>query len=145
MSGIIKEITYNIDRNGCFVCTSHAPSNRGYPRIKRHKVPYRLHRWIYQKMYGLKLTTNMHVHHTCQNKMCINFQHLKVTTRSEHLRDHARESIHRGKVTERQVKGIINDKTHTQETLARLNNISQTHVSRIKNGYRRKCLRRINA
>ena len=113
MAGIIKEITYDIDRNGCFVCTSHALSHRGYPRIKRNKAQYRLHRWIYQKMYGM-LPTKTHVHHICQNKTCINFQHLKATTRSKHLQDHARGRCPTGvKLTEKQVIEILNDKIHT--------------------------------
>ena len=81
------KIQYIIDKNECFVCTSHKPDVHGYLWIRRENKSYHMHRYLYQLMYGM-LLRNQILHHDCNNTKCINFEHLIPITQGEHVLMH---------------------------------------------------------
>ncbi len=128
-----REITYEIEENtNCFICTSHKPDSNGYPLIWRNGTQLHIHRWIYQFIFD-KIPNNKVVHHVCENKLCINYQHLEIKTISIHNSEHHQgESNEQSKLIESQIKEILVDKEHTQNELSKIYGVSQPHISLIK-------------
>jgi hypothetical protein len=84
-----KEIKYEIDKNGCFNCTSHKISNSGYPMIRRIEAGSNnmaVSRYIYIKNNSF-LTKDIVVRHKCDNRRCINIEHLEIGTRADNVKD----------------------------------------------------------
>ena len=71
--------------NGCIISGNKKPKPDGYYQIKFKNKNYYLHRKIcaitYNKDYNDK---TWEASHKCQNKFCINADHLKPLSRSEH-------------------------------------------------------------
>ena len=131
-----KEIEYIIDENGCHVCTSH-PLSGGYPKIKRGGKPWILSRYIYTINNG-PIPDGMLVRHTCDNRACININHLELGT---HL-DNCNDKISRGrmpqgedrgaaKLTNEQVLDIYNS-TSRATYLAKKYKVTRSIISGIK-------------
>ncbi len=77
-----KRITPQPD--GCWYWDGyHLPS--GYPM---HGKSY-VHRLIYEIVKGDSLPSNMHVHHMCEVKRCVNPAHLLAVPASSHRSAHA--------------------------------------------------------
>lgn len=133
MPGKTKTVTYNINSQRCFICTSHKPSSHGHPMIMHNYKACPLHRWLYELAYGI-LDKDIDVHHECENKMCINIQHLKVKHHRIHASEHGRgELCGTHLLKEYQVKEIRADEIHTQAWLAQYHNVAQSTISLIKN------------
>lgn len=77
-----KKMTFEEDENGCFICTSHKKGKRGYPRMTKGPV----FRHVYEEMFG-ELPKGTIVRHLCDNKMCINPEHLRKGTQKENIED----------------------------------------------------------
>jgi len=75
-----KPIKY-IENNGCWECVSHSVTNSGYIRYHRNNFNH-MHRWIFNKIYGYLPEEVMH---KCNNKLCINPNHLIGGTHKENL------------------------------------------------------------
>lgn len=63
-----------------------APAD-GYPRLNVKGRKTRAHRTLYEAQHG-ELPPGYVVHHTCENKRCVNPDHLRGVTRAQHLRMH---------------------------------------------------------
>jgi hypothetical protein len=75
---------------GCWIWQDK-PSNQGYGRIQ-DKHPRRLiqaHVLSYEIFIG-PIPPGKEPHHTCENKICVNPNHLEALTRREHLLAHRR-------------------------------------------------------
>jgi len=57
----------------------------GYSRVRYLGEPIYLHRKVYHETHG---TFPEVVHHTCNNKSCVNPEHLVASTLEEHSRNH---------------------------------------------------------
>ena len=47
LRGSPKEIEWEVSDNGCWICTSHAKDQDGYPLMKRKQKSIRIHRYMY--------------------------------------------------------------------------------------------------
>lgn len=86
-----KLIEWVEKENGCWECTSHAPSKstNGYHRIKRNYLRASftyIHRLIYEECFG-EIPDDMDVCHKCDNTHCINPEHLFLGTVSNNMQD----------------------------------------------------------
>ena len=72
-----KPISWKIDENGCWICTSHKPSSAGYPQTNKGPI----HRLIKPPPKG------MVTRHLCGNRLCINPNHLEIGTYKQNTAD----------------------------------------------------------
>ena len=61
-----------------------------YKAIKVNGVKHDYHRWLMEQELGRRLNSNEIVHHENENKLDNDISNLKVMTRSEHARMHAK-------------------------------------------------------
>lgn len=128
----IKPIKYLEDENGCFICTSHAQNPSKYYKIKRDSKCYDLHVWIYERYHGSR-KEGMVVRHTCNNKECINPDHLTLGTYRENYFDSVDDE--RNFITKEiaeKVRQLIKDGLKQYE-IAELLNLKVAHISKIHN------------
>jgi len=78
------KILYVKNNNGCHLCTSHKPNNKGYVRFGP-KRRY-LHRIMYERFKG-PIPKGMCVLHTCDVRSCINPGHLYLGTNDDNVAD----------------------------------------------------------
>lgn len=87
-----RPIKIQVDENGCHICVSHKPNTFGYYDYHFHGKNYKMHRFIYEIKYG-KITNGLIVRHKCDNRLCINPEHLELGTK----KDNAWDCISRGR------------------------------------------------
>jgi hypothetical protein len=139
-----KEITYEIDTNGCWNCTSHSPDSSGYPRIVFQGKRIPISRYIFQTTKDL-IPEGMEVRHKCDNPACINPDHLETGTHADNMRDMVirGRSVHQNgslnpssKLTGKDVSDIIkryrNGEKHID--IAHLYKVSRANITKIVNG-----------
>lgn len=144
MSGVPREITWAVDSKGCHVCTSHKPGSSDYPIIERLGRRGHMHRLLYEQRHGL-LASGVVVRHTCDNRMCINDEHLIPGSQADNVRD----KVERGrgyapkwdersdtKLSDKDVEAIRSSRD-SQASLAKRFRINQSTVSRIRARKRR--------
>lgn len=84
-----KEITWSVDENGCHNCTSHYIDYDGYPKIRKWGNQRPMHRVIYSNHYlnGERIQSHILVRHKCDNRRCINPEHLELGTPQDNTND----------------------------------------------------------
>ncbi len=139
-----KKITFCIDKNGCYVCTSHYVNGDGYPTCKRNGKNTNLHRAIYQEIHG-PLADGIVVRHRCDNRRCIRFDHLEIGTVEDNVKDMVRrgrnvyfqgENHPLAKLTEDDVKEIRADTIHSNTWLANIFSVARGTIYKIKHRQR---------
>lgn len=70
----------------CMICTSHACSGSGYPRIYRGKQRWNISRLILFKRHQGNIE-GMVARHTCDRRNCINPGHIVIGTVGDNNRD----------------------------------------------------------
>lgn len=134
-----KSIDFTITKNGCYECLSHKVGKRGYPRIHKKLV----FRHVYEQMYG-EIPKESVVRHTCDNKLCINPEHLILGTQLDNIKDMIeRNRMPRGsnrpnaKITEKEaaeIKLMLLKTDLTQKEIAKNFGVSYCIVKQIKQG-----------
>ncbi len=133
-----KEIKYNINEEGCWICISHKPGNKGYPCIKIQGIGFRLNRLILEEKLNRTIKIGFMALHTCNNKQCINPDHLYEGTHKQNMEDLSRSDllkgikIHTHKLTEKNILDIRKSNL-THRELSIKYNVSKTNISYIKN------------
>ena len=137
-----KEIRAEVDENGCLVCTSHEPSTIGYPRVLREGCKYPIHKYFFIKEYG-PIPEGCVVHHCCENKLCINLDHLVLMKRGDHIGYHSVGNKHcegrtgelhpKHKLAEKDVLEIRENTGLTHQALADKFGVCRQMIGRIKN------------
>lgn len=134
-----KPIEYEINKNGCHICTSHSKDKEGYARYRVNGKLKRLHRVLYENKYG-EIPKGRVLLHKCDNPSCINIEHLKLGTQKENVQDcidKERRWIPKGtkngkaKLTDSQIEKILKD-DRTQKEIAKEYKVTQQHISAIK-------------
>jgi hypothetical protein len=144
-----KEITWEINENGCWICTSHITKKNRYARYFENGKRIMMHRYMYQKYKG-KISDDMCVCHKCDNPRCINPNHLFIGTQKDNMADMIKKGRQstgkkhglkmRGanngshKLTENEVKSIKYDYPYlTRTEISKIFNISIGMVCHILN------------
>lgn len=101
-----------------------------------------LHRWAYQTFNG-EIPKNYQVRHTCDNKICINPNHLLVGTNQDNVNDKVNrnrqirnENSPMSKLTNSQVKEIkrMINAGIKNTVIAKYFNVDASNISKIKHG-----------
>lgn len=128
-----------IKSGDCIEVVSHK-THDGYPRYCRNGVTDFAHRHSYRKHHG-DIPSDKCVRHTCDNRRCINPNHLILGTWQENIRDRDRrkrtaigEKNGRSKLLEGQVLEILNDDKTPKMHLAERFNVDPKVIRDIKNG-----------
>lgn len=83
-----KMIEYEVDERGCWVCTSHGYKNpKKRPQVKRNGKMLIISRVVYEHHNNEKIPEGLFVLHSCDNKKCINPEHLRLGTQKENMED----------------------------------------------------------
>jgi hypothetical protein len=134
-----KPIEFEISASGCFECTSHCKDKDGYPVISINSKQFRMNRFIYAVCFG-DISEGLVVRHKCDNRACINPEHLELGTVVDNNRDrHERgrsirsEDARTAKLTREQVQEI-RESNLTHKELHIKYGVSLGHVYKIKNG-----------
>jgi hypothetical protein len=102
-----KEFTWEVNSNGCHVCTSHPKDDRGYAKCKRNGRNYKVHRFVYEQHHG-PIPEGLVIRHKCDNPSCINIEHLETGT----VRDNVRDAVERGRHRHRPFENQAGEGNH---------------------------------
>jgi hypothetical protein len=132
-----KDIIYRITENNCHEVISHCERGEtGYYCIKIEGKVVDIHRWLYENYTGLNLQ-GLDVRHKCDNRSCINIEHLEHGTRRENVNDMLKRKRQRSILTEEDVISIV-DMYFTQKmarrAIAELTNMHMSSISDIVYG-----------
>lgn len=134
-------------KNGtCWECVSHKFDVAGYPRCQGYdKTNMTAHRYVYFLTNG-KISRSKVIRHSCDNRKCINPDHLLIGTIADNNKDKSiRGRSNRKPVTNGEINGMskltkskvikilsLKDKLTSYE-IAKKFNMSQSHISGIHN------------
>jgi DNA-binding transcriptional regulator YiaG len=135
-----KHLEFRETSDGCFECTSHTSNRGGYTEYHFNGKKYVLHRYIYEECFG-EIPDNMIVRHKCDNRLCINPEHLELGTHLENMKDMTdRKRQCRGenspfaKLTEKdipEIRKMLQDGIKMTD-IAKRYNVSRSTISNIK-------------
>ena len=107
-----RPIEWVVTENGCYECTSHKLSSRGYPKCSdAYGKITNMMRHIYEQCFG-EIPKGMCICHKCDNPKCINIEHLFLGTPTDNMRD--RNEKNRQAQGERCFKSKISDKQRAE-------------------------------
>lgn len=92
-----KPIEFYVDERGCHICTSHYINKDGYPIYCWRGKITRMSRALYGMKFG-DIPNGLVVRHKCNNRGCINIDHLCVGTQADNVWDSVMSNTHRNPV-----------------------------------------------
>lgn len=141
-----NEIKYYIDKNGCWICTSHAPNSKGYPMVMKNSKRELVSRYFYKKYKG-EILKGLLVRHTCDVTNCINPDHLLQGTVKDNVRDSIErnrrspqegERNHNAKIRNKDIEYIRNNKNIKVLELSEKFGVHISTIYNIRSGRKRK-------
>lgn len=133
-----RQITYKILKSGCWLCTSHKLCGQGYVTLTINHNRVSGHRQMYIQKYGK--INNQVLRHTCDNRWCINPDHLIEGSHNDNVQDRVfinrsavGEANGRSKLTEKEVIEILNNIELTNTELSKKYNVDTKVIRNIKN------------
>ncbi len=134
-----KLIEFDINENGCHICTSHSRNVKGYPHIYRNGKFFNISRYLWEQKFGA-IQEEMCVCHKCDTPACINVEHFFLGTKINNNQDmkeknrQAKGEKHgRCKLTEKQVLQIRQE-VGSQKSIAKKYGVSRREIGFIKSG-----------
>ncbi|WP_418134573.1 HNH endonuclease signature motif containing protein [Bacillus velezensis] len=118
----VRDIEYEITKEGCWECSSHRRDDAGYTVIRRGgRAPQRLHRYVYQLING-PLESHQVVMHKCDNPSCFNPDHLEVGSHADNVQDKVQKN--------RQCRGVTNWSSKlTEEEVIAIRQDTRSHIA----------------
>ena len=119
---------YSLDRNGY-----------AQLRCKRRKKSTRAVRVLWEAKYGVELTAEQHLLHSCDNPRCINLDHIRVGTHQDNMADRRERNPFHGernpmaKLTDLQASEILLD-SRTSPHAAEDYNVTPQAIRLIRQG-----------
>lgn len=107
----------NIDANGCWNWQGNFSPN-GYGMLGINGKTHSAHRTSYEFHSGQTIPKGMMVCHRCNNKRCINPDHLYIGTHNDNMRDVAMTDVHKGENNAKAIltqSQVLEIKTHIRE------------------------------
>ncbi|PEI49915.1 HNH endonuclease signature motif containing protein [Bacillus toyonensis] len=80
-----KKLDFEEDENGCFNVISHSKKN-GYAQLTMRGKNISAHRFVYEEMFG-EIPPGLVIRHKCDNRKCINPEHLETGTYKDNVMD----------------------------------------------------------
>jgi hypothetical protein len=134
-----KGIRFIKDEKGCRIRTHGATNRDGYPTTSYKGKTLNLCRVMYETVYGL-IPPGMVVRHKCDNRQCINPEHLEVGTHADNVKDmdqRGRRAVgernNQAKLTEAAVLVIKGSDTNAKE-LAEKFGVGVDAINRVRQG-----------
>lgn len=130
---------YEVDDNGCWNWKGATASGYGVIVLNRkvaaeHGVGrnYQTHRASYE-IHHRQIPEGHVVRHKCDNKLCLNPDHLEVGTQRENIQDAIDRGRMASKLTEKDIE-FIRSSTLSQRRLGKLLGVSPTVIWHVRNG-----------
>ena len=142
----MKEIKFKVKKNGCHICTSHCVDEEGYVICTKKGKTSPIYRFIY-RFYKGEPKKGMVIRHTCDNRKCINPEHLIIGTHQDNVRDRVARGRSakglkngRSKMTRQAVLKVYNEKKTSRTELARRYGVDRQVIRKIQIGETWRCV-----
>jgi len=124
-------VTYEINENGCHICTSHSLSGNGYPQIMVNRKNIKVMKYLWIQKFG-EYESGLYLLHSCDDRRCINLEHIRLGTQRENVLD----MFARGRAKRNTARGSKNYQAKlTEEDVAKIRTMSGMPNIRIAEMY----------
>lgn len=133
---------------GDCIISPHPKDKDGYPRLKWQGKIWPVSRMLWTLMYG-KIPDGKLICHHCDNPSCVNPDHLYLGSFEQNMRDKVNRGRVAGdnhpgvKIPDLEIQNILRmykDEGYTQQKIAAIYGVSQSIISGICLGKRRKAI-----
>ena len=127
---------YKIDENDCWNVINLSLNRFGYPQIRIEGRTYNAHRamYIFNVLNGKSISKSDFVLHSCDNRMCINPDRLRIGTAKDNMNDRIIRNRIGFKLTNQEVEKIrLLSENTPKYKLAYLFNVDVSTINRIVN------------